>query len=163
MTVIAIRDGVIASDSMATWDGSRAKQYCEKIYLESDYVWGATGYAIQARVMLQGILSDSIPEDWPTYAGDDDKEKVDFNLIHIPKKSNYSLVDIYDETGHKDTYCTDPYIAFGSGMTLALGAMFAGADAVEAVQAAMEHNPFCGGWVDIIDLNKWTIERKHSE
>ena len=40
-----------------------------------------------------------------------------------------------------------PYVAIGSGKEFALGAMFMGADAVQAVKAAMKFDPYSGGKV----------------
>jgi ATP-dependent HslUV protease subunit HslV len=46
------------------------------------------------------------------------------------------------------------YIAIGSGGVEARGAMFAGADAETAVRAAIAHDAFCGGEVDVVMLIK---------
>lgn len=47
-----------------------------------------------------------------------------------------------------------PYIAFGTGQTLALGAMAAGASAVEAVKAAIKHDPYTKGPVVFMRIGR---------
>jgi ATP-dependent HslUV protease subunit HslV len=55
--------------------------------------------------------------------------------------------DIFLFNFHGTVQIRPPYYAMGSGLDFALGAMFAGADAIQAVQAAIQHNEGCGGQV----------------
>jgi hypothetical protein len=48
--------------------------------------------------------------------------------------------------------CEDKFAAWGSGVDLALGAMSQGANAVEAVKAAIQFNTGCGMGIDAYDL-----------
>ncbi len=43
-----------------------------------------------------------------------------------------------------------PYIAIGSGRGIAMGAMLAGADVVEAVRAAIHHDCWSGGEITVL-------------
>jgi 20S proteasome alpha/beta subunit len=47
-----------------------------------------------------------------------------------------------------------PYLAIGSGKEFALGAMWAGANAIEAVKAAMTFDPGTGGEVMVLTHDK---------
>lgn len=54
-------------------------------------------------------------------------------------------IEVFERRGSFS--CRAPYYAFGSGKESALGAMFAGANAAEAVRAAIEHDPHTAGEV----------------
>ena len=44
------------------------------------------------------------------------------------------------------------YEAFGSGAEVALGALFCGADATKAVEAACHHGEGCGMGIDVMEI-----------
>lgn len=58
---------------------------------------------------------------------------------------------IFYYAGPKPTIITAPYIAIGSGTDIALGAFWMGANAQQAVNAAISHNAYCGGGIDFLE------------
>lgn len=58
-------------------------------------------------------------------------------------------VSIWTWAGAED-YPADCYLSIGSGSAVAMGAMFMGASAEEAVRAGIEHGIGCGGFVTAV-------------
>lgn len=79
------------------------------------------------------------PEKWPAAQGSDDWA----GLIVFRDGCLYGYERLCIEQK-----VIAPYVAFGSGADVALGAMFAGAPAEMAVRAAIKHNEGCGFGVD---------------
>lgn len=69
-------------------------------------------------------------------------------IIVAPNKKIYQLSDKMMITPLK----VKKYIAIGSGEPVALGAMEIGANAIEAVRAAVKHDPHSGGRIQFIKL-----------
>ncbi len=61
-------------------------------------------------------------------------------------------VELYESSG--SFVMRPPYHAEGSGLSVALGAMFAGADAETAARAAIAHDAFCGGEITVLRHKK---------
>lgn len=150
MTTIAYKDGVLAADSMmtggsvpfrfATVDkiahcndraviGAAAGHYrAYPTFLE----WikdGAVGNAPQVEEEAEGVLiracAGKAPEIWLWSGGQ--------TLIRLPD---------------------DAFVALGSGERFALGAMYAGADAIDAVRCGIFYDSASGGAVNHIKIGE---------
>lgn len=134
MTVIAIKDGIIAADS-ASSANERTTHYAAKIfpvkaehgggYVAASGAW-ALGQAAAKRYAETGEV--------PT-------EKADQFNLHLLRPDG--------TTARCEDGCwfdvDAPFMAGGSGADFAAGAMAAGASAVDAVRLACDHMAFCGG------------------
>ena len=142
ITVIAYRDGVLAADQLVA-----SEQYdlvtglAAKIFRSEDgkALYGFSGKLSDGGRFKRWILDiDTTP---PTFE--------DFAAILISPDGKVSLA-----SGKHPCFVevAAPYFAIGSGRELALGAMWKGATAPEAVTCAIELNIACGGPVDVLSL-----------
>ncbi len=147
MTTIAFDGSTMACDSMAVCEFSNnhviAGVQVEKIVQRERYVFGYSG-----NIEFKDRLIDWVLEGC-------DREK--FPLRY--EKSPESTLIFWDGnelfvTGHSLPVCqrVEGYFAIGSGSPIALGALFAGATASEAVEAAIKHDVYTGGAVKTFEL-----------
>lgn len=124
MTTIAYRDGVLASDSLATLGDTKAHGHYQKIRRIGDYMVGAAGSVADSQNFVNWLRS-----------GDEENP---------PPKGNYSAL-IIDPRGRvreieNGSVLPVPraakFFSIGSGAPYALAAMYAGATAAEAVRIA---------------------------
>lgn len=73
-----------------------------------------------------------------------DENRSDCGLVIWPD----GRIEMFEAGGSFEM--TPPYFAIGSGRPEALGAMYAGATAEQAVRAAIEHDAFTGGDVTVL-------------
>ena len=142
MTCIAVRNGIIASDRMVTTSEDTIPGYRTKVHRAGGVIFGTCGYS-QDSVLFQRWVEAGRPDEKPQL---DEKFMAlliesDGTVIHYP---GGKLVDVRLE---------GEYFAIGGGDGIALGAMYMGATAKEAVEAACKHNCGCGGGVDSLSLN----------
>jgi len=130
MTTVAVRDGVMASDSASEMDGVLSK--VKKMYRAKDgSIIGLAGNIGQGIAFVR----------WYDKKGKGEKPDMD---------DAYALV--LKPTGEVISFdCTlepfpisEPFTAIGSGAQLAMAAMLAGADAKRAVQIACKIDPHSG-------------------
>ena len=135
MTTIAFRDGVVASDTQCTDSG--LPTYKKKLYPVRDSVVAITGDVYACHKFLQWYSDKK--QDKPDFPSDADFEC----LIFTPS-------GLYGVDAHMTMVRFEPgeYCAFGSGRDAALGAMFMGASAVEAIEAAIRFDVNTGGSID---------------
>lgn len=133
MTTIAYRDGVLAADS-GVWHGDAVNMWARKVVKGYDGVlYGLTGNAAEAGAYIAWVSNG--------YAGDEPKARP------LDKDDASSFVVVIAEAGQpikiKTAYGIEtydaPYISIGGGAQACYGAMFAGANAETAIQAAIEH------------------------
>ena len=138
MTIIAVRDGVIATDSMMSTDNELIG-YTDKLYIVPEIFGGgfigATGSSNECDRLVSNFLNcGSVP----------DEERENADLVHLRKDgklfSCFTRDFWWDMSPDKGEFA-----AFGSGSTLARGAMELGASAIEACQVACNRDLFCGG------------------
>lgn len=144
MTTIAYRDGVIAADSQSTAGDSIVGE-CAKIARNRDGdLAGAAGDAGFSYAFLSWFMAGE--------KGEAPEAKCEDNCFDrgCVFRAN-GTIEVYEPRGLHLTEAK--YYALGSGRPEALGAMFAGADPVTAVRAAMAHDPRTGGTV-------WTLSRE---
>lgn len=150
MTTLAYKDGTIASDSRSTMD-DYAIGKCVKLYrvkskvdpIKGDVIVGTAGHGSSSLLFV----------DWLEQGGDPSlhergvDEHAEFECLVLHKSGLYMA----------DRLCRlekieDEVWAAGSGRHAALGAMYAGKSAVEAVRIAARIDPFTGGRVVSMSL-----------
>lgn len=144
MTTIAVRGNIMASDSRETVcdDGETAyvvNNKCKKIWrVSSGRILGcAHGSEDGIRLMLALKKNQPPP-------------KLDA-VVGVLLNTDGS-VELYE--GNIWQKVSGDYYAVGSGALAALGAMDAGATAVEAVKIAIDRDPFSGGRLQVLKLRR---------
>ena len=142
MTILAYRDGALVADSQITLSGAGCGEYKlngRKLFRIHSRVPGFSGEAIfgyagacPVGAMLRRYAMTGVEPDFPAEGNADAILLLPCGLVWFDRALEV------DEL-------TDPYGAWGSGAKAALGAMFVGATARQAVQAAIACDPNCGG------------------
>ena len=153
MTTIAVRDGVIAADSQATYATSRHQ--CVKLYRKSitegrktfDVVIATAGEVSPGLVFVDWYgTGKTIPEVLLHLGGD--------FLCLVLRHDGLFEVDVYCRPDRVIDYDRLGFYAIGSGSDAALGAMHAGKGAVEAVRIAARIDTYTGGKVESMTIDK---------
>lgn len=144
MTVICVRNGIMAVDSMISADklisGSLKKWRAVKEELGGGFV-AACGLCSHAMEMVEKVSLYGIPGHCPT---------IDKSVSVFWLKGDGKL-HIIENGG---SYCPDgDFFAEGSGREFAYGAMAMGASAYQAAKLTCEHMLGCGGPVHLLDTN----------
>ncbi len=139
VTVIAVRDGVMASDSLGTL-GKTTPYRCEKIYRIRGQLVGVAGETHGCMAFVELFRNSGA-----------DPEEYEFDDAAALVLRSDGRIFIYDECGWPDPVF-ESFFAIGSGADIALGAMHAGFTAVQAVEAAIRWNVNCGGNVASLSL-----------
>lgn len=142
MTVVAYRDGVLAADSAAS-DGDTIAHDIKKCWRIRGNLIGCAGFVTDITKFILWFRDGADEDEFP-------KMRDLSALMVTPDAKIYS----YDQLGPAPTECTSKYVAMGSGGAIALGAMYAGADAVTAVKAAIKHSHGCAGPIRTLRLSK---------
>lgn len=143
MTVIAYRDGVIASDSRVTADseaGGTRMFKCEKLYRKTikigrrklPVIIGTAGESAPGLIFVDWYGSDKPP---PSQLIDGE---ADFTCLILRPDGLFEV----DKWCRPDKVLSKFY-AIGSGAKAALGAMHKGASAIEACEIACKIDPYC--------------------
>lgn len=141
MTTIAYRDGVLAADTAMCQGGVMMGNTIKIVRREDGDMAGSAGDASYNFAFAAWFLAGEIG---PAPKAEQDDQSFDRGVIF--RKSG--IMDVFEPRGQFQA--TAPYFAFGSGKESALGAMFAGADAITAVQAALKFDPHTGGDLTIL-------------
>ena len=127
MTVIAVRDGVMASDTRGTF--GQQPYHCGKIYRTRAGIVGMAGESSACLAFAQHFDGEMVPDE------------------HLKGAAALVLcadgIVLYDESARGERV-QEPFFAIGSGAPVALGAMHMGATAREAAKAACRWNNDCG-------------------
>lgn len=143
MTTIVFRDGILAADGRITHNDTIVGDNFTKIHVLAD--GGA--------VAMCGRPDECVPIiEWlkAVAAGEQAGPQPDVEsstLLHI---SGDGVVRVLNDRHWIEI--EEPYFAAGSGATAALGALHAGASAIEAVAAAIKTDPYSGGQVRAVTL-----------
>jgi len=139
MTTIAYRDGVMAADSRVTYDseaGGTRMHKCEKLFRKQtkdggEAIIGLAGETAPGLLFLDWYGSGKKPL-MRLIDGD-----ADFTALVLRRDGLF----VYDAwcRGEK---VLDEFFAIGSGSKAALGAMYKGAGALEAVDIASRIDPY---------------------
>jgi ATP-dependent protease HslVU (ClpYQ) peptidase subunit len=147
VTVIAVRDGVVATDSRITLDGSYGT--CQKLWRIGSMLVGFAGESGGSLRLLRA-LQDGKPAEADELRGG--------WALGLCKKRGI----VYFDQAIEPEIITSPFMAIGTGGALAMGAMYRKASAIEAVRAAIALNANCGGpvqWMRLPDLHKATRKK----
>ena len=151
MTTIAYRHGVMAADS-AIFMGDRRVGEAQKMTRIRSGILGVSGSS-DCRALYNLLRDDNFPK--AEHIG---AMKSDFSAIlaHADKTLVYFTCDwINDQWIGQAVVFPDACetgFAIGSGAPYAIGAMFAGASASDAVAAACRHDPWSGGLISTLKL-----------
>lgn len=140
MTTIAYRDGVMCSDSNTfVHDGyCRMPGKVQKIHrLDDGSLMGHAGAWRDAHALKLWLMDQK---------GEPPDTK-DVTALVVKPDRRVLIID-----GTAQRYVEAPFYAIGSGAQTALGAMYAGADAVEAVRIAALVDCFTGGEIQVEKL-----------
>jgi hypothetical protein len=142
MTTIAYRDGIMAGDTLVADEEVRFPCHERKVHRLSDgSLVGLCGDLAQTQAFL-GWLRAGMPGDCPPF----DKSDA---VIARPGRAL-----IFCEGGRFSTLAEVPYVALGSGRLLALGCLWHGGSAAEAVRAGIAHDIASGGKVHTVRLRR---------
>lgn len=153
MTTIAYRDGILAADSRETSgdeDSGQLATQCQKMFGVGPHIVALQGETTPGMAWLHWFrVCMMSAEAWRNPLSHTPADIIDRFLEHDADFTAVVLTPhdglwIYDEWGVPQKI-TAPYYAVGSGAKAALGAMFAGATATQAVLAACEHDPYTSG------------------
>jgi len=149
MTTIAYRDGKLAADTRCADTELEQKYYRRKIRVLPDVAMAESG---------EDDDIDRFVAWWkagrPSPAPKIKRGNIGMIVVHPDLRVEIWLDCRYGMP------ITDDYCASGSGGKIALGAMWMGADAGQAVRAAMFHDLDTGGRVTICDVRKALKARK---
>ena len=144
MTTIAYKDGVLATDSRATWDG-HVKSNCVKMWRIQSRVDPVKGEVLIATA--GDLYAALLFKDWLELGGEPklkdrgvDGTEGDFDAFIAHKSGIYAANHLCRiEPVYMDEW------AHGSGRLAALAAMACGKSAVEAVRIAARFDAYTGG------------------
>ena len=137
MTAIAYRDGIMASDTMTLYGPADFKFNMPKVIHKDGYLIGSAGNACPSNDdVVDWFFKAQYP--LPKFEG------ASFSLLVVTPEKKIELWD--SESGTKDPV-PGKFFAIGSGASVCMGAMEAGATAEDAVKAAIKWVHGCGGKV----------------
>lgn len=143
MSVVVYDGKALAADCMAVTGG--VKSHASKIRrLNNGDVVAWVGMQSYGEILAQWYERGADPEEWPAFQRGEDWA---FLIIGTKGKAYYY------ESEPLQMAVESEYWAWGSGMEIALGALFAGANARTAVQACCRHSATCGGGVELFYLD----------
>lgn len=140
MTVVAYRDGTMASDS-SCWIGDSDVTKIKKIYRIKDGLVGVAGDIYSIVKFIK----------WAKDGWDED-EFPEGSVLEAIAVDPQGRVTLWEGAAYCPVPLRAPYTAIGAGADFAMGAMFAGGTAEMAVRAACKHNAKCGGPVSVYKL-----------
>ena len=140
MSVVVIRDGIIAADSNGQI--GNLKIQASKLVTRNGVVIGCVGNHGDGRIFA----------DW-YFDGADLAHLPDFRIDRAPDFAAIVMTvdgwEYWSDSFFRDTNMqTNPYFAIGTGDEVAMGALHAGATAIQAVEAACAHETCCSLPVD---------------
>jgi hypothetical protein len=164
MTTIALKDGILASDTRASVRGAVMTDNFQKIFDVSDkeytvcgkhvLAYALSGY-VHSRLMLDSILQEGI-QVGSTLDTDDDfssiivTDSVAYNVSKDEDNPNLRIIEIPPEV----------HWAIGSGASVANYVMYRGGDAVKSVIEACTVDPNSGGEVDVWQYPEYEQEEE---
>jgi hypothetical protein len=149
MTVIAWDGQTLAADTQMTRGDVRTMGHA-KIKEFEDYVYAITGDAVHFDPLIAWHRDGCIVADYPGEC------KETSTLIVVDRRTRECVSYI----GCPYAWSTEGVNAWGCGMVMALGAMYAGAPAVEAVQICIDHCDGVGGTVMSVTVSGPKPRRK---
>jgi len=133
MSIIAWDGKIVAADKQATEGDIRS--LCRKLERIRGAIVATVGDVSHSTKLIKWYRAKGSEADFPKYSAKEDAMLIVFN--------DNGQVYEYGATGGK-FLITDPFMAWGTGKDLALGAMAMGANAKKAAQIACKYNVTCG-------------------
>lgn len=151
MTIIVYKDDVVVVDRLCLeGDIKTARKKYEKN--GGDYLF-CTGSISQGYELFDWYINDAKREHWPSF-----QNHSDFSRLFVFDGTYGTTILEYEHVPHPLEYKRKDVIAAGSGREIALGALYAGADAVTAAKAACHYSSSCGIGLDVVDLKNYTVD-----
>ena len=147
MTILVYRNGVMAADS-GCWQGDGFTSWSVKIARGRGGVWGLCGSAAASESFLDWVRGEGDEMPMPKQVGDRDSS---FAALCVMKASP-GMISILCYDGF-ERFRDAPYLAMGAASPCALGALYCGASAVEAVRACIAHGPNAVGPARSVQLD----------
>lgn len=145
MTVVAWDGKTLAADRLGVMVGG-VKSVTSKIFrLPNGTILAGTGCCSGLIALRSWFAEGAIPEHWPK-SQDDDDTLASLMVVHPDGRC------VTYESLPLPILVEDPFMAWGSGGPLALGAMAMGADARQAVEVACRYSTTCGLGFDAFDV-----------
>lgn len=139
MTTIVYRDGVLAGDTLVSMNGGRYGQASKVFRGDDGVIGGAAGDLSGVDVLGRWIAGGS--GDRPSdYSGDVS------GIVVYPS----GQILVWD--GRHMRPIRAQFVSEGSGWQFAFGAMAMGADAVRALEVAMQYDTGTGGEIEVVRL-----------
>lgn len=151
MTTIAYKDGVLAADTAVFDTGVEAYvSDCVKIVARENWAVGVAGHFHLGGLIADWILAGAPVDAKPPFDPKDDR----WEALKIAGPYLWHL----DGKGIQRPLAA-PFLAIGCGRQLALGAMWHGATAVEAVKIAIQTDAYTDGDIVYWQDGKFGIQR----
>lgn len=144
MTVIVWDGQILAADRQSSNNGQ--KRSVTKIRKIGDSLYGISGSFDRGMAVFRWIEDGKKPEEWPEFQR---KEEDYVYLVEIT--ANKEILKYEREPW--PMLIEEPCYAQGCGRDYAMGAIYMGANAVEAVKAACEFDMSCGMGIDVLALD----------
>lgn len=144
MTVIAWDGSILAADRQSTNNG--CKRQVTKIKKIGDSLYGISGSFDRGVTVLNWVEAGKDPEEWPEF------QQKDEDYCFLLEIAPGGIIYRYEREPYP-IHIEEIQYAQGCGRDYALGAMYMGANAVEAVKAACEFDANCGLGIDILALD----------
>lgn len=175
MTTITYRDGILAADTQGNWrDTPTSVSKIYKVHGDGDAVYLA-GSGVLWRIREVVKQCESIADDGPgIYRSLWEAIALRFYDKHHDTKPDETPSCLLIQAGTGNVLWLEGprfgavtfnrgYVALGSGADYAMGAMAAGADAVQAVQIAIDHDIHTGGVVESVNCKGVALARVRCE
>lgn len=140
MTVIATDGRTIAADTLMCYSNERATARVQKLVRLDRHIFAITGSPI-LNALVDWYFGGARPKNKPDVLDE-------WTLLVIDPEGRMSL---YSHAKPYPGPVKAPF-AMGSGGEYALGAMYAGAPPVEAVEIACKLSVHCGGEITVFDI-----------
>lgn len=144
MTIVAYKDGIMAADSQITSGWHRCSTHARKIHRIGSSYFGFTAARMGEIPEFMRWLKAGKPEDKRPHMGEG------FEVMEVDTKGRIFLWDSRCERMR----WREPFYATGGGLHFALGAMEAGASAVEAVRITKKLFLGAGGQIQQVKILK---------
>ncbi len=146
MTIIAWRDGIMAADSAIHFNDTQSGTTKKIFYIKVEnkpMLIGAAGAHDFITQWLKWYTASLGSEKYPT--------NTDSVILTVTQEGDdYALHNFERYPTPARIYA--PFAALGSGHEIARGAMHMGATAHQAVEAAIELDPWCSGPIETIQF-----------
>mgnify|MGYP001582045926 CR=1 FL=1 len=145
MTVIAVDQTSVAADGLDVCDGIIVGRNAEKIRVVNGFgIYAMTGVAPLWEPLIAWHCKGAKPEDVPKIA-----EGETWTFIAITKGGIHQY---HENCAYPDRI--EPPWAWGANNEIALGAMYAGKTAAEAVALVCERTINCGGKIQVVHMSE---------